>query len=289
LGAIVYPPGVALVFDAEVASATELVDAPGTLARLASLALRTKSPANRLALLALEKAIPLATQRHQLALAARWREVQRGCFGPIDPALRVWEWKTREEGRASGWVAFLPHLAPRELELLQEPEGVAIYADLLEQRGEVERAHQIRAVGLPFVPRTLHEAMALLACAWKRISSGFWMRSDRAVGSIDALTAEDLASYTDMFASDEHPLASSRSVAPAQFEDELRVLIAMMRTDRPATLLENEWIVREDVATFMPPLGRAREALALRDAWNDKLLAAETEHGYALLIWGTGA
>jgi hypothetical protein len=302
LGAFAYPRGLALVVDVELESATAvaLAESPGTLAELSRLELPAKSPTNRLALIGLEQAFPLATRGHRLASVTRWPVVERGCFGPLDPSLRIWEWQTREEGRSSGWIAFLSRradetIAPREADLLRAcaanvPGSAAVYADWLEETGELARAKAIRAAGLPFHPQSLPEAMVLLACAWKRISSSGWPPG-RPVGSIAPLSLEHLQRYTDMFSDDEHPLAldTTRTIPAAQFDDGVRSLVDMMREPAPATLRENEWLVRDDVATFTPPLGPARAALQLRDAWNDRFLAAETAHGYALLIWGTDA
>jgi uncharacterized protein (TIGR02996 family) len=302
LATFAYPAGLELVVDVPIDAATALalVERPGTLAALSRLELPSKTDANRLVLNGLEQAIPLATHGHVLTSVTRWPLVERACAGPIDPALRIWEWQTREEGRSTGWVGFLPRRAstpvsPRESDLVRaaeagEPGAIAVYADWLEERGQLERAMRVRTDGLPFVPRSLPEATAILACAWKRISSGGWIR-DRAAGTIDPLADEDFAAYVGMFSYDEHPLAPrpSHTLAPNVFDDRVTWLLTMMRGPPAATLLENEWRVRDDVATFTPPIGPARAAIRLRDAWNDMLLTAETAGGYAMLIWGTGA
>ncbi|MFT3699124.1 MAG: hypothetical protein QM831_38615 [Kofleriaceae bacterium] len=297
LGAIEYPSGLELTFEPplERARAHALVASPGTLERLSRLELPSKPIADRPALLALEKAVPLTRYRVHLSLADRWREVEAACYGPIDPALRVWDWRTGEEGRSSGWVLFVPTLGhgPRAAELLRDADGAAIYADLLEESGELDRARYVRAVGLPFVPRTLPEGMAILACASRRISPP-WVRMTPPNSSepvIDPLRPDDFDEYVTMFSDDEHPLAPApeRTVEVSVFTDQVRWMIEMMREQPPATLRENEVLVRDDVLTFTPPIGTVRHVIALRDAWNNKFIAAETELGYALFIWGTTA
>jgi hypothetical protein len=218
------------------------------------------------------------------SLEMRWRRLRAACLAPVDPALRYWRYETGDEGRCSAEVAWVPQLPEpadlREAELARvwyaDPLAVAaVYADALEQRGELDHANRIRSGA--GIATSLPEAALLLTCATQRLHPTWCTPMSEAV--LDELVAE----YRNA-----HPLLIPAEWVRDDFTSHLRWVLELMRNPPIAALRENG-VTIDDAATFEPPLGTIRNAFALADEWNDKRLFAETATGYAFLGWATGA
>jgi len=244
--------------DIDVATACRLAEEPGFLLRPGSLEFRDDggrilSSGAAAWLGSLERARGPDAALHLEAARALTR-CRAWFFAPIPPDARVWEWTAGSEGAGVGALVSLP----------RAPGG----------------------------PASAEEACFPLAGIWRRIATQGWIDSTRAPGAEVPLEEKHWDGFLVMLPGD-NPLDPSvhafRPLEPDAFQRELALILDLMRRGPRLQVLENHRRALPDPEHFAPPIGPVQRAVAVRDAWNDKIYIAETPDAFVWWIWWTTA